>query len=230
MLIECIGLPGAGKTTVAHAIGQHMPLCQVRSGALRKLQYRCARVINAFGGSSRKGHPVVGELLRRHAPNTRRAAAQHFNLLWRARKADVYQRRNRVVVSDELLIQGIFTTFGPTAVPPADLRIGVEKLILSTYRPDRVCFLRIHPPKERWLAQLKTRRAGRSRFGRSSSQKAIRTLTNDRLYSDVILPVLIENGFRVVDLRTSQPCVLQELVASMAEELGGDTHESRARP
>jgi hypothetical protein len=213
MLIECIGLPGSGKTTITAQIARHLRPWQVRGGSVRKLQYRWARVLNGLHLTPWIDQPVVRNFVNRHVPDRRIRKAQDFNLSWRARMVRAYQRRSGPIVSDELLIQGIFMAIGPLEEPRASIRGDVEELILSVYRSPRVKFLHIDPPRDQWRSQVNARARGPSRFGRESSPSTIRSLERDRLFSGIILPILRAHHFAVVPVTRTNSADLRDLVA-----------------
>ena len=176
MLIECIGLPGSGKTTTSAVLAASLPDARLRSGGARQFRYRWARARHGLGLYAPRERPELIRLLERHLSEQGQKKRQCFNLGWRAERVDAYQRSDRPVISDELLIQGIFVAIGPVAEATLELRRNVESVLLATYRRAHVQFVHIDPPKTRWLAQVWGRPRRRSRFGRSTDRSLMELL------------------------------------------------------
>lgn len=201
-------------------LARSVPGCLLRSGHVRQFGYRWARAVHRLGLSPQVNRPELADLLASHMREQDQRRRQYFNLCWRANKVETYQNSDRMIVSDELLIQGIFVAVGPVARASPELRRHVEAAVLAIYEKPHVEFVHIDPPRGRWLSQVWGRPQRRSRFGRSTDSSLMELLEGDRLYPDVILPILRENRFTVHTLTDTARDSIAEIGGKIASNSG----------
>jgi hypothetical protein len=182
MLVEFLGWPGSGKSTVARALSLAVPHCRVVANWQRRVQ--------AAKSVIWKGDKQLAELV----SGLCWSFAQHEIVRWR-RTALLYgdyaiasaaQRSHRLVIADELLLHALFGTVGPRTVIPEALLKGISSLIQRGYRRESVLFFYLRSSPANWESRVRNRSAGGSRFGVHGDA---------RLFSQLQSDILLEGGF-----------------------------------
>jgi hypothetical protein len=182
MLVEFIGWPGSGKSTIARALSLAVPRCRAVANWERRVQ--AARSV-IWKGDRQLGDLVSGLC---------GSFAQHKIVRWRRTAllcgdyaiASAAQRSPRLVIADELLLHVLFGTVGPRTVIPHELLQGISSLVQRGYCRESVLFFYLRPSPLEWESRVRNRRAGGTRFGIHGDA---------RLFSELQRDILLEVGF-----------------------------------
>lgn len=194
MLVEFLGWPGSGKSTMARALSTAAEGSRTISNWTRHVN-----VARAMLRPERlEANELITELCSRFArapvASWRRAA------LLRGDRAIALaaQATPQICIADELLLHVVFGTVGPRDNLPDELLQMIAALVDRTYLHHSVAFVYLRPSLEDWERRLRNRPAGRSRYGKGADEGLLLELKRDQLLDRGIAGMLAQKGFRVV--------------------------------
>lgn len=196
MLIEFLGWPGSGKTTMARALGQAIPGSSAISNFSRLISAASALLPDSDVEASTRIAEMCSGFARPPVVPWRRIA------LLRGDRAIALaaQESRQVRIADELFLHALFGTIGPRVRVPDDLLLAIGALVEGTYHRRSVAFIYLRPPTPIWEKRLLSRPAGRSRFGLGGDEQLLLELKRDRLLDSGIVELLRKQGFKVIDV------------------------------
>jgi hypothetical protein len=182
MLIELLGWPGSGKSTLVRELGIVAPQLKFVPNWLRRSRTVVASVSKAMPQLDRHFALICTEYAIQPVSRWRRSA------LLRADHgiAVAAQRSTQLLVADELLLHSIFGTAGPRKVVPAGLRAIVADIVRSTYQTKDVMFIAMHPVMSEWERRLRARKRGGSRYGVGGDEELFSQLRADCLLEEAL--------------------------------------------